>query len=312
MISTRDLSRYIARMVICVLALGALPVVGGEALAENAGPAAAAGAKSDASEKGASEKIVSIGGDATEILYALGLDDRIIAVDSTSLFPESALKDKANVGYMRQLTTEGILSTGGAIVIASASAGPPDVVRALKSANIRYETLPGNETADNVAEKVRFLGKLFSVEDKAEALAAEIDNRFKALEEKRSTIKKPLRALFILGVSSSRAMIGGTGSTADVVLRLAGAENAASEVTGYKPLTDEALISLAPDAIITIRRTGVEDTDKYVAALPGFSATPAGKANRIISMDAHYLLGFGPRTPQAAESLMTLLYPGKG
>lgn len=279
-------------------ALGALTILCGGALAKDSGA------------QGSVEKIVSIGGDATEILYALGLGGRIVAVDSTSLYPEAALKEKSSVGYMRQLTTEGVLSTGGTIIVASASAGPPDVVRALKSSSVRYETLPGNETADNVADKVRFLGKVFSVEDKAEPLASEIKRRFAALAEKRRAIGKPLRALFILGVSGSKAMIGGTGSTADVVLKLAGAENAAAEVSGYKPLTDEALISLAPDVIVTIRRTGVEDTDKYVAALPGFGATPAGKSGRIISMDAHYLLGFGPRTPQAAEELMAAIYPG--
>lgn len=261
--------------------------------------------------RGVSQKIVSIGGDTTEILYALGLGDRIVAVDSTSLYPEVALKEKANIGYMRQLTTEGVLSTGGTIVVASAGAGPPDVVRALKSSSVRYETLPGNETADNVADKVRFLGKLFAVEAKAEPLASEINRRFAALAEKRLGIEKPMRVLFVLGVGGSKAMIGGTGSTADMVLKLAGAENAASEVSGYKPLTDEALISLAPDVIVTIRRAGAEDTDKYVAALPGFGATPAGKSGRIISMDAHYLLGFGPRTPQAAEELMASVYPGK-
>src|SRR6478735_5285853 len=45
-------------------------------------------------------RIVSIGGAVTEILYALGFDDRIAGVDATSLYPPAALRDKPNVGYM--------------------------------------------------------------------------------------------------------------------------------------------------------------------------------------------------------------------
>ena len=60
---------------------------------------------------GDTSRILSIGGDVTEILYALKADGRIIAVDSTSQFPAEALKQKANVGYMRALATEGVLAT---------------------------------------------------------------------------------------------------------------------------------------------------------------------------------------------------------
>lgn len=257
----------------------------------------------------ATERIVSIGGDATEILYALGCGDKIIAVDSTSLYPVAALKEKANVGYLRQLATEGVLSVGPGIIIASAQAGPPDVVRALQGAGIRYETLPGNDSAEKVAEKIRFVGKIVGADQKAEALASDVSKRFDALAEKRRSITKPIRAIFILGTSSGRAMLGGTGSTADTVMRLAGAENAAAILSGYKPLTDEALLSMAPDAIITIGREGANDTADRIAKLPGFEQTPAGKAKRVIVMDAHYLLGFGPRTPEAAEELMAALYP---
>ena len=265
-------------------------------------------AKSDAATL---DRVVSVGGDATELLYALGLEQKIVAVDSTSMYPKAALETKSNVGYLRQLTTEGVLSTGATILVASAQAGPPDVVRALKASNIRYETLPGNEAPDKIADKVRFVGKLFHVTDKAEVLASDITKRFAALEEKRKSITHKVKAIFILGVNNGRAMVGGTGSTADIVLGLAGAENAAASLHGYKPLTDEALISLAPDVIVTMTREGGGKASEYIAALPGFKDSPAGKAGRIIEMDGNYLLGFGPRTPEAAEELMADFYPDK-
>ena len=69
-------------------------------------------------------RIVSIGGAITEILYALGLEQRVVAVDTTSLFPDTALRDKPNVGYMRQLSAEGVLGLNPSLVLAMQGSGP--------------------------------------------------------------------------------------------------------------------------------------------------------------------------------------------
>ncbi len=70
------------------------------------------------------QRIVSIGGAVTEILYALGAEDRIVAVDTTSLYPPKAMADKPNVGYMRQLLAEGVLGLNPQLVLAIAGSGP--------------------------------------------------------------------------------------------------------------------------------------------------------------------------------------------
>src|SRR3954447_19880065 len=64
-------------------------------------------------------RIVSIGGAITEILYALGFEDRLARVDSTTLYPAAALRDKPNVGYMRQLSAEGVLGLNPSLVLAA-------------------------------------------------------------------------------------------------------------------------------------------------------------------------------------------------
>lgn len=254
-------------------------------------------------------RIVSLGGDATEILYALDLQDKIVAVDSTSLEPAEALKTKANVGYMRQLSAEGVLSTGATIIVANAQAGPPEVINALKSAKIEFLSLPGNESPDNIAEKVLVVGRAFGRDTQAKALAKQIEDGLSAVAVARKKLGKPVRAIFILGVNNGRATVAGTTTSADTMIRLAGAENAASDLTGYKPLTDEALLGLQPDVILTMRRTGATQNASLISSLPGAKETPAVKAGRIVEMDGHYLLGFGPRTHMAALELMRKFYP---
>src|SRR4051812_20647211 len=77
-------------------------------------------------------RIVSVGGAVTEILYELGLKDRIVAVDTTSLYPVEALKQKPNVGYMRALSAEGVLGLNPSLVLAIDGAGPKETIAVLE------------------------------------------------------------------------------------------------------------------------------------------------------------------------------------
>jgi hypothetical protein len=87
-------------------------------------------------------RIVSVGGAVTEILYALGLADRIVAVDSTSLFPAEALKQKPNVGYMRALSAEGVLGLNPSLVLAIEGSGPKETIAVLEAATVPLVRVP--------------------------------------------------------------------------------------------------------------------------------------------------------------------------
>jgi heme transport system substrate-binding protein len=256
-------------------------------------------------------RIVSIGGDVTEILYKIGLEDRIVAVDTTSTFPAEALKQKKSVGYMRALSTEGVLSMNPTLILATAAAGPPEVVAALKRSTVRYVEVWGDLSATGIADKIKLIADVVGQKDKGEAVSKEMTAYFRVLEEARSKYEKPVRALFVMGVQSGRAMIGGAGTSADAILRLAGAENVASTVKGFKPLSAESAISMAPEYIVTMRSSR-GDNASAIASAPGLSATPAAKNGRIVVFDGSYLLQFGPRAAQAALDLMAAIHPSTG
>jgi heme transport system substrate-binding protein len=255
-----------------------------------------------------SSRVLSIGGDVTEILYALGLEPRVVAVDTTSQFPPEALKRKPNVGYMRALSTEGVLSVGASLILASERSGPPEVVKALKQTGVPYVEVPDGLTPQGVIEKVRFVASAMEATGEGQKLAQRLEEEFAALASRGAAIERRLRVLFVLNVQNGRATVGGTGTSADAILKLAGADNAAASVSGFKPIVDEALLEMMPDAIVTMRRSGSHDTDQLLA-MRGVMGTPAGVAQRIVAMDGLYLLGFGPRTPAAALDLMRQLYP---
>ena len=259
-------------------------------------------------------RIVSIGGDVTEVLYALGMAANVVAVDTTSEYPREALAEKKSVGYMRALSSEGVLSMSPSIIIASAGAGPPEVVAALKASKVPYVEVKCEDSPEGVVKKVKLIAGIVGATDKTDELAASIEADFKTLADERSKIAKPARVLYIIAIQNGRAIVGGKHTGADAIIGLAGGENAAAGIDGFKPLSDEAALAMAPDVIVTMPgREG--DRKAEIAAMPGLSATPAAKAGRILELGGSYLLQFGPRAAGAARELMqafaTDAVPGK-
>jgi iron complex transport system substrate-binding protein len=256
-------------------------------------------------------RILCIGGDVTEITYALGAGDRVAAVDTTSQFPPQALKERVSVGYMRALSSEGVISVGATLVLASERAGPPEVVKTLKASRVPYVEVPDAFSLEGLVKKIDLIARAIGTEEEGNRVAQKVTAGFAALATLRAKIRRPVRALLVLGVQNGRIMVGGKGTSADAVLDLAGASNAAANVNGFRPVGDEAVVEMAPDAIVGMRR--VSDNDMHdlsqLFALKGVQATPAGAARRLVLMDGAYLLGFGPRVPDAARDLMRALYP---
>jgi iron complex transport system substrate-binding protein len=114
------------------------------------------------------------------------------------------------------------------------------------------------------------------------------------------------RVLFLLTHAGNGAMVAGDGTAADAMIRLAGGINAAAGVKGYNPLTAEAVVIAKPD-IVLITREGLDMIGGMDAVWtrPGMALTPAAANRRVVAIDALYLLGFGPRTPQAIRKLAT-------
>ena len=270
---------------------------------------AVAGCVHCAGDEQRDDGIIAIGGDITEIVYELGAGDRLMAVDTTSVFPPEALETKPNVGYMRQLSPEGVLSVGGRQVLASEGAGPPETVAALQASSLDYVVIPDDPSPEGIVKRVRAVAAALGEEGKGEELAARLSSRLEELAEARARIEDPpVRVLFVLAVRNGRAIVGGEGTSAEAVIELAGGVNAVTGVVDYRPLGDEALVALAPDAILTMSRTSERHTLEELDTLAGIKSTPAARHGRMYQMDGQRLLGFGPRTPDAAAELMDLLY----
>lgn len=262
-------------------------------------------------------RVISIGGDVTEILYALELEPRIVAVDTTSVFPAEALSKKQSVGYMRALSTEGVLSLSPTLIIANEKAGPPEVIAALKQSSVPYVSIAAPDTPEGTEQRIRAIADAIRAPEKGEILIRDVRQKFEHLAESRAAIAKPVRVLFLLSLQNGRATAAGKATAAHEVISLAGGENVVTMFEGYKPLADEAALELAPDVILVMKRSqqaggpSEEPAQAIIATMPGLNATPAARNGRIMEVDGAALLQFGPRTASAARDLMNALHLGK-
>lgn len=258
----------------------------------------------------AQERVLSIGGAVTEIVYALGGDAALVARDTTSTFPAPA-QDLPDVGYMRALSPEGVLSVAPDLILAIEGAGPPETLAVLRSANVNWTEIPEGYTGAAITAKIRAVGDALDRQAEADALAGQVEaDLAQAMDLARQRGgDNPRRVLFVLSTRGGKIMASGTGTAADSIITLSGAVNAVPDYEGYKTLTDEAVIAAAPDVILMIARGGdhaASDTD--LLSMPAIARTPAGKAGKLVRMDGLHLLGFGPRTADAVTRLSTTLY----
>lgn len=255
-------------------------------------------------------RIVSVGGAVTEILYALGKENDVVGVDTTSLYPPRAAAEKPSVGYMRQLSAEGVLGLKPSLILAIEGAGPKETLGVLQSAGVPLVVVPDEFSGKGIIEKIRTIAKATGAAERGECIAERVRADLVTLGKLETGIAKPKRVMFVLSFVGGKAMVSGAKTAADGIIRMAGGENAITAYEGYKQISDEAIIAARPDVVMTMERGGPGTvTSDAVFAHPAFAATPAVANRAFLSMEGLYMLGFGPRSARAARDLAVSLYP---
>ena len=253
--------------------------------------------------------MVTLGGSVTETVYALGGGDHVVGVDASSVYPAAAT-ETSSVGYFRQLPAEGVLSLGPSLVLALEGTGPPTVLDQLRSAGVQVEEIPDAPTVDGTKRKIRQIAGLLGRDAQGDSLIHQMEEELAEARALRQEVMSEPRVLFIYARGSGTMNVAGQGTSAEALIELAGGQNAVSGFEGYKPMTAEAVVSAAPDAILMLTR-GLDSVGGVEGLLeqPGIGLTPAGENRRIVAMDDLLLLGFGPRLGAAVKELTAKLHP---
>ncbi|RMG76156.1 MAG: hypothetical protein D6711_04625 [Chloroflexi bacterium] len=255
-------------------------------------------------------RIISIGGAVTEVIYELGYGDNLVAVDESSIYPQAAT-ELPQVGYLRFLSAEPILSYNPTLIITTEDAGPPEALEQLRAVGIPVLVVPAEDTLQGAVDKIRPIAAALNRVEEGEQLIAQMQADIEQAQALTANLEERPRVLFVFAGSSVALGVLGQETGANEMLRLAGATNVIEDQTGYIPLTSEAIVAAAPDIIVTTSLS-VERVGGYerFLQLPGIALTPAAENGRIIyeGLDDLYLLGFTPRLGDAILDLTYLLH----
>lgn len=263
----------------------------------------------EANATDAKADVLSLGGSVTEIVSALGQQERLLARDTTSSYPPeiTALPD---VGYIRALSPEGVLSVGPSLIISEADAGPPETIDIIRAADVRFVEVPDALTTEGILEKIAIIGQALGVPDRAAELADNVKSEMTAaIQDANRPEASKKRVLFVLSTQGGKINASGTGTAADAIIRMAGGVNAVTEYEGYKQITDEAVGLAAPDVILMMDRGGDHGAaNEELLAMAPIQLTPAAQTKSVVRLNGLLMLGFGPRTAEAIRALNTALY----
>lgn len=262
-----------------------------------------------------SDRIVSLNGSTTEILFALGVGDKVVGCDASSSYPKGVKEKLPSVGYQYGLNAEGILSLNPTLVIGRDDVRPPQVVQQLRMAGVTVLLLKEPRSFETAKQRLLTIGKAVGHKEKAKELAKALDTDIEKLEAKLTSRKEQpkQKALFLYLRGTQTTLVLGTDTAPGAMFDIVGAENAAGNIKGNKPMTAEAVIAAQPDVYVLFT-TGLESIGGVdgLLKLPGLAHTPAGQNRRVVTLDGQYLSGFGPRCGRAALDLFQGIYEKDG
>lgn len=253
----------------------------------------------------AEQRIASLHGPLSEITVLLGRGQALVGVDSTSTWP-ARLKQLPSVGYVRNLSAEGVLSLQADMVLIDESAGPPPVLAQLKTLNLPMVHIPEPKNFAGIPERIRLLGEKLNRQALADTLADAVSSDLAAAKG----VVRPMKALFVFHPRGTNLTAAGAGVAGDELMTHVGLQNILAKEKGWLPLQAEAAVAAGPEIIVTTTSAlaGIGGHDALVSH-PALKQTPAAKNNKIVVLDTMSALGHGPRTGIAALQLARELNP---
>ncbi|MER5354708.1 ABC transporter substrate-binding protein [Kitasatospora sp. NPDC002551] len=275
-------------------------------------PATAASADGRTTTVTSAERIIPLNGSLAEIVFSLGLGPKVVARDVSTTFEQAAALPVITQAH--DVSAEGVLSLHPTVVLADRSTGPAEAVAQIRAAGVPLLVLDDAKRLEDVGPRIDAVAAALGVPDAGRQLKERTEQR---ITEARAALpaveRRPKVAFLYLRGSASVYLLGGPASGAGSLIEAVGGEDAgtAAGLSGdFTPLTSEALVKAAPDAILVMSK-GLDSVGGVdgLLKLPGVAQTPAGLDRRIVSVEDGQLLSYGPRTPQVIRGIAEQLYP---
>ena len=252
-------------------------------------------------------KIISLLPSDTEIIYALGEGDKLIAVDTYSNYPPEAAK-KPQLDSGEKMNIEAIIGLKPDLVIAGQMVQTDDQFKQLEGAGIKVVVTQ----AANIAETYKVIdtmGKTLNQEAKATAIVNGMKNDFN--EIKKQVKNNPPKKVYIeISPLKFKLWSCGKGTFQDELLTLIGATNIFSDISSWKEVSEEQVINRNPQIIITTVGAieGIADPVGEIKSRANWNKIDAVKNSKVFKTDSDAIQRPGPRLATAAKDLAKIIY----
>jgi iron complex transport system substrate-binding protein len=257
--------------------------------------------------RGTVQRIISLSPSNTEMVYALGLQDKLVGVTSYDNYPPDA-KNKTIVSDFSTIDMEKIVNAKPDLVLAD-SIQQKDTIPALEKMGITVYTMSPN-TMDEIYHDLKTLGQITGKTKEADSLAAGLTARVQAVADKTTklTVNNKPRVLFVTWYDP--IWTAGSDTMIQSLIEKAGGTNIAADLNGYATITLESVIQRNPQVIIVTNSMGDQHTTlDYIKSNDQFKATDAVKNGKVYEIDADVFGRTTPRIVDGLETLAKLLHP---
>lgn len=293
--------RALSFILCCILIFGLVPL-SSEAQDDSIFPITIVDATGNEVTIESIDAIASGSGDVTEIIVALGLQDKLVGIDISSTYPPNLDQSIEVIGFARRLTVEPIAAVQPTVFFCTEICTPTVVLDQLRELGIPVVIIPDNPESglDLPIKKVEMIAAALGVPEQGQALSdklrIELDWTATALS---NVTDDPPYVLMVYVRGTRLQLISGDGVPANDMIEAAGGIDAAADigVNGYTTLNAELILTSYPD-IILLMQGGVESAGgmETIYDIQGVAQTPAGQNDRFLVYDDMYLLGMSTRT----------------
>jgi iron complex transport system substrate-binding protein len=254
------------------------------------------------------QRIVSLAPSNTEILFALGLGDKVVGDTEYCNYPEAA-KTKTKVGGFSTVDVEKVVSLSPDLVLAT-RIHDKTTIPALENLGITVVALaPGS--LNEVLDSIKLVGKITGQDKEAAELTNNLGTRIAAVVDKTQKLPANQRPRVFYVTWHDPLWTAGAGTLADDVIRQAGGQNIASDLTGDKTIDLETVISRDPEVIIVSvgMGTGQDLPWQYIKSESRLENTQALLNGRVYKIDGDLIHRPGPRVVDALEQMSQFIHP---
>lgn len=250
-------------------------------------------------------RVVSLAPSVTEVVFAIGQDQKLAGVTQFSNYPPEALS-LPKVGSYVHLDVEKIVSLKPDLCLAIKDGNPIDVIRRLERLNVPvYAVDPRN--LDAVMEMVLDIGDLLGASQKAEIIVNNMKKRIAKVKAVVSGIQVRSKVFFQIGVAPIVSV--GTETFLHELITLAGGYNLTQGTVSYPRVTVEQVMGMAPDVLIITSMTRGQSFEAVKAQWKKWHSIPAVKSNRIYLVDSDVVDRPSPRLVDGLEILAQYINP---